>query len=113
MTREFVILPEFDKRWKEIGFTDTELRILQEELTVNPTKGDLMQETGGLRKIRVAFEGRGKSGSARVCYVDFAVCEKIYLLTAYTKNEKDNLSAKERKEIKKLITILKQSAERR
>ena len=113
MTREFVILPEFDKRWKEIGFTDTELRILQEELTVNPTKGDLMQETGGLRKIRVAFEGRGKSGSARVCYVDFAVCEKIYLLTAYTKNEKDNRSAKERKEIKKLITILKQSAERR
>ena len=107
MTREFVMLPEFDRRWKEIGFTDDDLKSLQEELTINPEKGDLIRETGGLRKIRVAFEGRGKSGSARVCYVDFSVYERIYLITAYTKNEKDNLTKKERKEIHKLIDILK------
>lgn len=61
VTREFVILPEFDKQWKAIGFTDKELKALQEELTINPSKGDVMQGTGGLRKIRVAFEGRGKA----------------------------------------------------
>ena len=109
MTREFVMLPEFDKRWDEIGLTDKELKALQEELTVNPEKGDLMQGTGGLRKIRVAFEGRGKSGSARVCYVDFVIHERIYLITAYTKNEKDNLSKDERNQIKKMIKLLEQS----
>lgn len=113
MTREFVMLPEFDRRWKEIGFTDDDLKSLQEELTINPEKGDLIRETGGLRKIRVAFEGRGKSGSARVCYVDFAVYERIYLITAYTKNEKDNLTKKERNEIHKLIDFLKNIYEKR
>lgn len=113
MTREFVILPEFDKQWKAIGFTDKELKALQEELTINPSKGDVMQGTGGLRKIRVAFEGRGKSGSARACYVDFAVYERIYLITAYTKNDKDNLTKEERNEIRKLIEMLKNSIDRR
>lgn len=89
-----------------MGFTDKELSQLQEELTLNPNKGDIMQGTGGLRKIRVAFENRGKSGSARVCYVDFAVYEKIYLITAYTKNEKDNLSKSERNVVKALIKQL-------
>ena len=82
-------------------------------MNITPVKGDLMQGTGGLRKIRVAFEGRGKSGSARVCYVDFAVYEKIYLITAYTKNSKDNLTKNERNEIKRLIEILKDSQARR
>lgn len=47
-----------------------------------------MQGTGGLRKVRFALENRGKSGSVRVVYVDFVVYETIYLITAYTKNEK-------------------------
>jgi len=107
------MLPEFDKQWKTISFTDKELKTLQEELTITPTKGDLIQGTGGLRKIRVAFEGRGKSKSARVCYVDFAIYEKIYLITAYTKNEKDNLTKEERNEVKQLIALLKNTLNRR
>ena len=69
-------------------------------------------QTEGLRKIRIAFEGRGKSGSARVCYVDFAVYERIYLITAYAKDEKDNLSKSERNEVKKLIKILEATIRR-
>lgn len=56
--------------------------------------------------MRFAFEHKGKSGGIRVIYVDFEIYEKIYLLTAYTKNEKDNLSNEERNEIRKLITVL-------
>ena len=112
MTREFIMLPEFDKQWKAIGFDDNDLKSLQEELTINPEKGEMMRGTGGLRKIRVAFEGRGKSGSARACYVDFAVYEKIYMISAYTKNDKDNLTKEERNEIKRLIEVLK-NAQRR
>lgn len=97
---------EFDKNWKSMRLTDSDLRILQEELIFNPTTGDLIQGTGGLRKLRIAFENRGKSGSGRVCYVDFAVYEKIYLITAYPKNEKENLSKAERNAIADMIQQL-------
>lgn len=81
---------------------------LQTELLADPKVGDVMRGTGGVRKMRFAFEHRGKSGGVRVIYVDFEVYEKIYLLTAYTKNEKDNLTKDEQNEIKKLISILEQ-----
>lgn len=106
MTREFIMLPEFDKQWSALGFSDNELKTLQEELTINPSAGKVMKGTGGLRKHRFAFENRGKSGSTRVCYVDFAVYDKIYLITAYPKSEKDNLSKEERNSIKSVIKAL-------
>ncbi|MBQ8826108.1 MAG: type II toxin-antitoxin system RelE/ParE family toxin [Oscillospiraceae bacterium] len=109
MTREFVMMPEFEKQWHKMGFDDKDLRRLQLELLVDPQKGDLMQGTGGLRKFRFAFEKRGKSGSTRVVYVDFAFYEKIYLITAYPKNEKDNLTPAERNNIRKIIEILEHS----
>ena len=109
MTRTFVMTKEFDKNWKSMNLTDDDLKLLQEELLFNPTKGDLIQGTGGLRKLRIAFEGRGKSGSGRVCYVDFAVYERIYLITAYQKNEKENLSKAERNAIATLITKLEKT----
>ena len=109
MTREFIIMPEFDKKWKSLGFTDIELKALQEELTANPLLGKIMQGTGGLRKLRFAFENRGKSGSVRVCYVDFAAYEKIYLITAYSKNEKDNLNNEEKNAIKSLLKTLEKT----
>lgn len=109
MTRIFVMLPEFEKQWKRMGLTDDDLKRLQYELLENPQKGDIMQGTGGLRKIRFAFENKGKSGSSRVVYVDFAIYEKIFLITAYPKSEKDNLTAEERNNVKKLIEILEKS----
>ena len=65
-----------------------------------------MKETGGVRKMRFAFEHRGKSGSVRVIYIDFEVYEKIYLITAYPKKEKDNLTKAERNELKELVKVL-------
>lgn len=72
----------------------------------NPKAGAVLIGTGGLRKYRIAFPGRGKSGSGRVAYVDFTIHETIYLITAYPKSEKDNLTEKERNEIAKVIAIL-------
>lgn len=106
MTRTFIELPWFMTKWKSLGMDDADLRRLQSELLSDPKVGAVMRSTGGVRKMRFAFKYQGKSGSIRVIYVDFEVYEKIYLLTAYTKNEKDNLSQKERNEIKELITVL-------
>lgn len=106
MNREFVLLPWFLARWKEMGLTDNDMRRLEQELLANPKVGKVMQGTGKVRKMRFAFEHSGKSGSSRVIYVDFDVYEKIYLLDAYAKNEKDNLSKSERNELKQLVEIL-------
>ena len=99
-------LPTFRTVWKELGLTDRDLRRLQEDLLANPKAGNVMQGTGGIRKMRFAFENRGKSGSIRVIYVDFETCGKLYLLTAYPKNVKDNLSKAERNDLKQLVEIL-------
>ena len=58
MTREFVMMPEFDRQWKNMGLDDDELRQLQETLLQNPKAGDVIRGTKGLRKIRIAFMGQ-------------------------------------------------------
>lgn len=109
MTRTFIQTKEFSKNWDKLGFNDSDLRRLEEELIHNPTAFPVVQGTGGLRKMRLAFENRGKRGGVRVCYVDFLVEETIYLITVYPKNEKDNLSDAECHEIKKMIELLRAS----
>jgi hypothetical protein len=108
MTREFVMMPEFDRQWQALGLGDDELRQLQEILLQNPKAGDVIKGTGGLRKIRIAFEGQGKRGSGRVAYVDFTVHEMDYHITAYPKNEKEKKKKKERNKIAKMIVQLEQ-----
>lgn len=108
MTRSFIELPIFRSKWKALGLNDDDLRRLQIELLSDPKVGAVMQGTGGVRKMRFAFEDRGKSGSVRVIYVDFEVYEKIFLITAYSKDEKDNLSMSERNELRQMIGILEE-----
>lgn len=71
-----------------------------------------MQGTGGVRKVRFAFENRGKSGSIRVIYIDFEVCEKIFLLTAYAKADQSSLTKKERNALKGLVELLELDLEK-
>ena len=106
MTRTFVELPKFRSKWKSLGLNENDLKRLQEEILLDPKTGAVMRETGGIRKMRFAFEHRGKSGSIRVIYIDFEVYEKIYLITAYPKNEKDNLTKAERNELRELVKVL-------
>lgn len=106
MKRSFIELPFFQTKWKSLGLNDDDLRRLQAELLTDPKVGAVMQGTGGVRKMRFAFEHRGKSGGVRVIYVDFEVYEEIYLLTAYTKNEKSNLTKEERNELRRLVDVL-------
>lgn len=111
MKRSFVELPLFRSKWERLGLTEADLRRLQEALLADPKVGDVMQGTGGIRKMRFAFQHQGKSGGVRVIYIDFEVYEKIYLLTAYTKNEKDNLTKEERNDLRKLIAVLEKQLE--
>ena len=107
MTRTFIQTDEFSRNWDEFGFTDDDLRRLEFDIMMNPHKYPVMQGTGGLRKARFAFKHHGKSGGVRVCYVDFVIEETIYLITVYSKNQKDNLSKQERNIVKIYIDRLR------
>jgi len=111
MTRTFIEVPLFTKRWKEIGLDDNDLHSLQIMLLKDPESGPVMEGTGGIRKVRFPLENKGKSGSVRVCYTDFAEYEMLYLITAFEKKEQENLSTEEKNVIKlrKRITEVAQT----
>ncbi len=72
----------------------------------NPEVGEIIPETRGVRKIRWALAGRGKRGGARVIYYYHNERRPLFLLAAYGKNEKANLSKAERNAMKRLVPVL-------
>ena len=84
MTREFIILPEFQKCWQQSGLDDEDLRELEIYLCLNPTSGDVIPGTGGLRKLLWSLEDKGKRGGLRTLYVDFAYYGK-YILSQHSR----------------------------
>ena len=69
----------------------------------HPEAAPVIQGTGGVRKLRWAREGRGKSGSLRTIYIDMRFSAQIYLVTVFGKDEKADLSPDEQKVIKAFV----------
>ncbi len=113
MERLFVYSKGFDRKLKEIkGYSEIEMSI-ETAILGDPEIGELIEGTHGLRKFRVAFGSKGKSGGIRVLYFDLKSVKKTYLIAFFHKNEKDNLSKAERNEIGKIIVNIKEEAEKR
>jgi len=106
--RSFVLTVSFEKSWAAMGLGDDELCVLQSLLVKDPEAGDVIQGTGGARKVRIPLEGRGKSGGGRVIYVDIVVREKIYLLMAYPKNVQVDLTPEQKKKVHKVVEMIKE-----
>ena len=68
-------------------------------VSTDPECGEVIQGTGGFRKVRVGRGGMGKRGGARVIYILRNGSFPIFLMTAYAKNGKDNLTKAERNEL--------------
>ncbi len=64
---------------------------------------DIIKGSGGIRKLRWAGSGRGKRGGIRVIYYYFTKDEQIYMLYAYPKSKKDDLTADQLKQLKQLV----------
>ena len=71
-----------------------------------------MRGTGRLRKMRFSYGNRGKSHCARVCYVDFEIQGRIFLVMVFAKNEMENLSKAEKNSVKDLIERLEKSMQK-
>ncbi len=72
-------------------------------LAKRPTAGQIIQGTGGLRKVRFARPGRGKSGGARVIYYYHDKHKPILLLLIYAKADQENITAEQKAQLKKYV----------
>lgn len=109
MKATFVELPPF-ARLRGDYLDDEAYRALQNELMQNPEAGDVIEGTGGLRKIRQADprRGKGKRGGLRVIYYWWLGGAQFWLFTVYDKDQADDLSAEQRKVIKRLLEAERQ-----
>jgi hypothetical protein len=86
--------------------TEQERSGLVDFLARNPTAGDLMQGTGGARKLRWGAKGKGKSGGARVITFYGGPQAPAFLLTAFGKGKRANLTKAERNELRAVLAHL-------
>jgi hypothetical protein len=92
-----VELPGYRRRADELLSVDQQNAIV-DLIAYEPTCGDVIPGTGGLRKVRVGRGDSGKRGGARVVYYFYSTDFPVLLLALYAKNEKADLSAHEKKE---------------
>jgi hypothetical protein len=82
---------------------DTDYAALQRVLLLNPSLGDIIPGSGGIRKLRWAAKGHGKSGGARVIYYWAVSAETILMLYAFPKNVKADLTKDEIKKLRRIV----------
>ncbi|KGM29418.1 toxin HigB-2 [Photorhabdus akhurstii] len=97
----FIETDIFTEDCKEL-LSDDEYREFQQYLVDNPTAGDIIQRTGGLRKVRWVSCGKGKRGGVRIIYYYKVDVSHIRLLLIYKKGIKDDLSESEKKILRDL-----------
>jgi hypothetical protein len=91
----------FKRAASEAGMDEDEVARLKNFLAANPDAGDLIQGSGGARKLRFAKPGKGKSGGFRVITYYAADDIPVFLMDVYAKGEKISLTAKEKAALKK------------
>jgi len=98
----FVETPIFSRRIADYLDDDEYVR-LQLFLSRYPHTGKIIQGSGGMRKLRWAGSGRGKSGGLRVIYFWWVSKDRISMLMIYPKSERDDLAAEQLKQLKKQL----------
>jgi hypothetical protein len=95
--------PTFLKDVKRAALSEDEHRALINFLAANPKAGVILEGTGGVRKVRFAGEGQGKSSAYRVVYFYHGHDIPLFALVLFAKNEKANLTQAERNGLKALV----------
>lgn len=92
----------FQKQWP-LYRTEEERGEFATYIAGFPDAGDVVPESGGIRKVRWRRAGSGKSGGVRVIYFLRTVQEEVVLLTLYAKAKTDNITGKKLKEIRRVL----------
>lgn len=104
MKATFIELPAFERN--RSGYLDDEaFRELQNALMAEPEAGDVIEGTGGLRKLRFSDKrrGKGKRGGLRVIYYWWDQGLQYWLFTLFDKDEASDLTPSQRKILKEMI----------
>ncbi len=106
MNAVFVELPAFE-RYRPAYLDDGAFLALQNLLMARPDAGDLIPDSGGLRKLRFsdARRGKGKSGGLRVIYYWWIAGLQFWLFAVYDKNEMTDLTPRERRALKAMLKV--------
>jgi hypothetical protein len=107
-----VELTSFQRRAEKI-LSAEEHKAVIDFLAVNPMAGNEIQGTSGVRKVRFALGAKGKSGGARVIYYFYNDTMPLYALLIYGKGERTDLSADQRRNVSKLVDVLRAHAKER
>lgn len=102
---EFIETPTFTRLLSGL-LTDDEYAGLQHVLVANPQQGDIIKGGGGIRKLRYALPGRGKSAGVRVIYYWLREDGQIYMLLIYPKSRKDDLTERETAVLREFVKEL-------
>jgi len=94
--------PVFQKQWP-LYWTEEERGAFAAYIAERPTAGDVVPESGGIRKVRWRRAGSGKSGGVRVIYFTRTATGEVVLLTLYAKSKTDNLTGPKLKEIRRAL----------
>lgn len=97
---------EFRKESRKL-LTEDEIADLIVYLAFHPEAGDLIQGSGGFRKLRWARKGKGKSGGVRTVYFYYNQNNPLMMTTIYSKNEKEDLSKAEINELYEISKAIK------
>ena len=92
----------FQKQWP-LYWTEEERGEFATHIAEFPDAGDVVPESGGIRKIRWRRAGSGKSGGVRVIYFMRTDEEEVVLLTLYAKSRTDNITGAKLKEIRRAL----------
>lgn len=114
MWGEFIAVaetPTFIRQADSI-WSDEEREAFVEFIARNPEAGDVIPETGGVRKVRWAMQGRGKRGGSRVIYFFHSRDVPIYLLMVYAKGVSENISPEAKKMVREFAARIKQAQRR-
>lgn len=113
VSREFVEMPGFKKDWAGLGFSDEDLRDLQNVILHNTNAWiPLSAEAYKIRFSPKAYQ-KGKSTATRTIFIDIVSTSKIYLTAAYSKSDKSNLTSEEKKLIKQVSDLLHKEGEKK
>lgn len=92
----------FERQWP-LYWTEEERGAFAAHIAEHPTAGDVVPESGGIRKVRWSRSGSGKSGGVRVIYFTRTAEGEVVLLTLYAKSKTDNLTGQKLKEIRRAL----------
>ncbi len=104
---EFIYLALFERTRKGV-LQDAEMKAVEDALLANPRAGTVIVNTSGVRKMRAAQDGRGKSGRARVVYLYVEEQATVYFILAFPKNVQGNLTPEQKRLVRTLVGQVKQ-----